>query len=101
MKGLSPDQNQPSLLHPMLRDQLNPKHPLFLLSEKMPWRNIEKELSQFYSNTGVDSSQQEWLYLIKYNRPSGNVNTAFDIKNNKCCCWWCVLYVLKGGVERL
>ena len=52
MKGLSPDQNQPSLLHPMLRDQLNPKHPLFLLSEKMPWRNIEKELLQFYSNTG-------------------------------------------------
>jgi len=44
MKGISPDQNQPSLLYLMLRDQLNPNHPLFLLSEKMPWRKIEKEV---------------------------------------------------------
>jgi IS5 family transposase len=52
MKGLSPDQNQPSFLSPMLRDQLNPKHPLCLLSEKMPWDALEKELSLYYSKRG-------------------------------------------------
>jgi len=52
MKGLSPDQNQPSFLSPMLRDQLNPRHPLFLLSEKMPWRELEKELARYYSKRG-------------------------------------------------
>ena len=52
MKGQSPDPNQPSFLSQMLRDQLNPKHPLCILSEKMPWREIEKEFSVFYSKTG-------------------------------------------------
>jgi len=52
MKGCSPDPNQLSFLSQMLRDQLNPKHPLYVLSEKMPWREIEKDLSVFYSHTG-------------------------------------------------
>ena len=52
MRGCSPDPNQPSFLSQMLRDQLNPKHPLYVLSEKMPWREIEKDLSVFYSHTG-------------------------------------------------
>ena len=56
MKGQSPDPNQPSFLSQMLRDQLNPKHPLYILSEKMPWTEIEKEFSVFYSNTGKPGS---------------------------------------------
>ena len=52
MKGLSPDQNQPSFLSPMLRDQLNPKHPLCMLSKKMPWDVLETELSHYYSERG-------------------------------------------------
>ena len=52
MKGFSPDQNQPSFLSPMLRDQLNPKHPLCLLSEKIPWDALEKDLSNYYSKHG-------------------------------------------------
>ncbi len=52
MKGQSPDPNQSSLWSQMLKDQLNPKHPLSLLAEKMPWDDIEKELSRFYSRRG-------------------------------------------------
>ena len=52
MKGQSPDSKQPSLWSQMLRDQLNPHHPLYLLAEKMPWDDIEKELSAFYSRRG-------------------------------------------------
>jgi hypothetical protein len=44
MKGQSPDSKQPSLWSQMLRDQLNPHHPLYLLAEKMPSDDIEKEL---------------------------------------------------------
>jgi hypothetical protein len=52
MKGQSPDSKQPNLWSQMLRDQLNPRHPLYLLAEKMPWDDIEKELSGFYSRRG-------------------------------------------------
>ena len=43
MKRNSPDQKQISFLYQELNEILNPKEPLYQLSEKIPWEEIEKE----------------------------------------------------------
>ena len=52
MKGKSPDQRQLNLFEQRLADQLNPKHPLFRLAEKIPWDVLEAEFSKHYSSKG-------------------------------------------------
>ena len=44
--------NQMSFLAPTLKEQLNPKHELYLLSERINWDYFEKEFSQLYSDRG-------------------------------------------------
>ena len=43
---------QGNLLFPDLMSQLNPKHPLLLLAQKLPWALFEKEYAHFYSPVG-------------------------------------------------
>lgn len=52
MKGKSPGQRQLNLFEQRLADQLNPKHPLFRLAEKIPWDVLESEFSKHYSSKG-------------------------------------------------
>lgn len=52
MKGKSPDQRQLNLFEQRLADQLNPRHPLYRLAEKIPWDDLENEFSKHYSHTG-------------------------------------------------
>ena len=52
MKGKSPDPNQLSFLQQRLADQLNPKHPLYRLAERIPWDFFEQEFAKHYSHTG-------------------------------------------------
>ncbi len=52
MKGNDPGQNQLNMFHQRLSDQLNPKHPLYCLAEKIPWEFFEKEFEPLYSHTG-------------------------------------------------
>lgn len=52
MKGKSPDPLQQSLLSSALRDILNPRHPLYQLTGKIPWKEIEEEFSVLYHHSG-------------------------------------------------
>lgn len=52
MKGKSPDQRQLNMFHQRLRDQLNPKHPLYRLSNAIAWDELENEFSGLYSKVG-------------------------------------------------
>jgi IS5 family transposase len=52
MKGINPNQNQLNLFKPILKQIINPGHPLVLLAERIPWAEFEKEYKDLYSNTG-------------------------------------------------
>lgn len=43
---------QLQFLAPSLSEQLNPKHPLYLLAAKIDWQHFEKKFSDYYSNKG-------------------------------------------------
>jgi IS5 family transposase len=43
---------QGHLLYQDLLKQLNPKHPLLVLAQKLPWAQFEQEFAQFYSSLG-------------------------------------------------
>jgi len=51
-EGLSTKNVQFNLIKSTLIEQLNPKHPLFLLSKAIPWDNLEKKLSSYYPSNG-------------------------------------------------
>lgn len=55
MKGKSPEKGQNSFLYQGLKELLNPKEPLYQLSEKIPWEEIEKEFGKYYVNFGRPS----------------------------------------------
>lgn len=52
MKGKSPDPSQLSLLPQRLEDLVNPRHPLYKLSKRIPWDDIEKYFSDLYHQSG-------------------------------------------------
>jgi IS5 family transposase len=52
MKGKSPDPSQLTLLPQRLEDLINPKHPLCMLSKRIPWDDIEKQFSDLYHYSG-------------------------------------------------
>ncbi|MFV1962633.1 MAG: IS5 family transposase [Acidimicrobiia bacterium] len=52
MKSNSPNQNQSTFLYQGLKEILNPKEPLYQLSDKIAWWEIEKELEKYYVNFG-------------------------------------------------
>lgn len=52
MKSKIPDQRQLNLFYSPLQKQLNPKHPLYILSQQMPWDMFEETFSPLYSHTG-------------------------------------------------
>ena len=54
MRGKSPNTNQMSMLS-TLDDLLNPKEPLYQLSNKIPWEELEKEFAPLYSKKGRPS----------------------------------------------
>ena len=55
MKGNSPANNQSSFLLPSLKEQLDPKHPIYLLNERINWSVIEEDFKKLYSHTGRPS----------------------------------------------
>ena len=52
MKGKSPNQDQGNLFLPILKDIINPKHELAILSDQINWKTVEDEFSELYSHTG-------------------------------------------------
>jgi len=52
MKGNSPNQNQSTFFYQGFKEILNPKEPLYQLSDKIPWGEIEKEFERYYVNFG-------------------------------------------------
>lgn len=52
MKGKSPDPFQLSLLPQRLEDLVNPRHPLYKLSNRIPWDDIEEHFSGLYHPSG-------------------------------------------------
>ena len=55
MLGKSPDQNQSQIFQPLLKDFIDPKHELVILSCKIDWDMIVKKFSVLYSHTGTKS----------------------------------------------
>jgi IS5 family transposase len=52
MKSSSPNKDQQSFLYQGLKEILNPKEPLYQLSEKIPWEEIEKGFAKYYIDFG-------------------------------------------------
>ncbi len=52
MKGNSPDPNQASFLFNGLREQLNPRHPIYQPSEHIDWSSLEDDFVRLYSRRG-------------------------------------------------
>ena len=55
MLGHSKNQNQASFFYPLLKDFIEPNHPLYNLAEVFPWKLFEDEFAPLYSNTGNPS----------------------------------------------
>lgn len=55
MLGKSPDQKQKNLFQPLLKEFINPDHPLVILAERIPWKELEDEFRELYSDTGQPS----------------------------------------------
>ena len=47
-----PREKQGHLFYQDLLKQLNPKHPLLVLAQKLPWALLEKDFAQFYASVG-------------------------------------------------
>ena len=52
MRSKKKPQNQLNFLAPTLKEQLNPKHALFLLSNHIDWDYFDNEFAKFYSDKG-------------------------------------------------
>lgn len=52
MKSNSPNHDQQSFLYQGLKEILNPKEPLYQLSEKIPWLELEKAFTKYYIDFG-------------------------------------------------
>jgi IS5 family transposase len=52
MKSSSPNHDQQSFLYQGLKEILNPKEPLYQLSEKIPWVELEKAFTKYYIDFG-------------------------------------------------
>lgn len=55
MLGKSPDQQQTELFKNLLANQLNPKHPLYLLASLIPWKKLEEAFAPRYGRVGLPS----------------------------------------------
>jgi IS5 family transposase len=52
MRAKPKKQPQGTFLYPDLLDQLNPKHPLLQLADRIPWAGFEQEFARLYSEHG-------------------------------------------------
>ena len=52
MKGNSPNSIQSSFLSPSLKEQLDPNHPIYQLSERINWSVLEEEFKKLYIYRG-------------------------------------------------
>jgi len=52
MLGKSPDQNQKNIFRPLLKEFINPTHPLVILANRISWKEFEKEFKDLYSHLG-------------------------------------------------
>ena len=52
MKGNSPDSNLSSFLLPSLKEQLDPKHPIYQLNDRINWSAIDEDFKELYSHKG-------------------------------------------------
>ena len=43
MLGKTPDQKQKNLFQPLIKEFINPENPLVVLSDKIPWKELEDE----------------------------------------------------------
>jgi IS5 family transposase len=52
MQSATFSSGETSFLRPTLREQLDPRHPLRLLAERMPWPTFEQAFAELYSEEG-------------------------------------------------
>jgi hypothetical protein len=52
MKSNAPDQDQQTFLYSGFKEMLNPKEPLYQLSERIAWKELEKAFAKYYVEFG-------------------------------------------------
>ena len=55
MLGKSPNQQQADLFKNLLANQLNPQHPLYLLAQVIPWKQLAEAFAPRYGRVGLPS----------------------------------------------
>ena len=55
MLGKAPHQQQFDLFKATLKQIINPKHPLVILAQHIPWKRLEDNFDHLYSHTGTPS----------------------------------------------
>ena len=69
MLGKSPHQQQTHLFKELLENLLNHNHPLYLLAQAIPWKNLEKDFAPLYAKVGLPSHpirKMAALLMLKY-----------------------------------
>jgi IS5 family transposase len=74
MKGKSPDRFQLSLLPQRLEDLVNPRHPLYKLSKRIPWDDLEKRFSDLYHQTGRPAKPIRLMVSLLILKPLYNLS---------------------------
>ena len=64
MKGNSPDSNQSSFLMPSLKEQLDPKHPIYQLNDRINWSAIDEDFKELYSHTGLPAKSARLMVSL-------------------------------------
>ncbi|MCG8386952.1 MAG: transposase [Cytophagales bacterium] len=55
MLGKAPNQDQRELFKATLKQIIDPKHPLAILAQAIPWKRLEEKFEHLYSHTGAPS----------------------------------------------
>ncbi len=80
MLGKSPDQHQTGLFKNLLAHQLNPQHPLYLLAQRIPWKELEEAFAPLYGRPSHPIRKMAALLMLKhlYNLSDERVVTQWE-----------------------
>ena len=81
MKGKNVAHSQISFLAPSLKEQLNPKHELYVLSHQIDWKKFEERFQGFKLGLRFAAFSKVWLLTILHLLPLFVLRTNFRMSN--------------------
>ena len=88
MKGNSTDSNQPCFLHPSLKEQLDPNHPIYQLNERINWSVIEEDFKKLYSHTGRPAKPVRLMVSLLLLKPLEDNSDELVIRRMSDIPYW-------------